>query len=102
MSESVDQEAVHSLLCGASRTEEEDPAIPFSSLTTLCHPILKHRFTLLFPKTSDLYALLDVVKVCVCWPTPTFCAPVLFTSICPKGKAYCTIHSFLEVYPGLM
>jgi pre-rRNA-processing protein TSR1 len=63
MSESVDQEAVHSLLCGASRTEEEDPAIPFSSLTTLCHPILKHRFTLLFPKTSDLYALLDVVKI---------------------------------------
>ena len=65
MSENVDREAVHSLLCGACRTEEEDPAIPFSSLTTLCHPSLKHRFTLLFLSTSDLYALLDVAKVCV-------------------------------------
>ena len=79
MSESVDREAVHSLLCGACRSEEEEPATPFSSLTTLCHPSLKHRFTLVFPPAAvfDLYALLDVAKVCVLAYTyvfvPLFC-----------------------------
>ena len=68
MSEAVDREAVHSLLCGTCTAEEEDPAIVFSSLTTLCHPSLRHRFTLLFPPSSDLYALLDVAKVCACVP----------------------------------
>ena len=75
----VDRETVHSLLCGACNTYGEDPVIQFSSLTTLYHPGLKQRFTLLFPSSSDLYALLDVAKV---WGVCVLC----LLASAPKGR----------------
>jgi pre-rRNA-processing protein TSR1 len=63
MSGSVDREAAHSLLCGACRAEGEGAGPPFSLLTSLHHPGLRHRFTLLFPPASNLYSLLDVARI---------------------------------------
>lgn len=87
MSENVDREAVHSLLCGTCQSDGEDPAvIPFTSLTTLCHPNLKHRFTILFPPlSSNLYSLLDVAKVCVLAHTYVSLTSVVFCLL-PKGR----------------
>lgn len=64
MSAAVDQESLHSLLCGTCETGD-DPH-PFAPLTTVCHRTLRHRFTFVFPPPSNLYALLDVAKVCMC------------------------------------
>lgn len=58
LSSDVRNEAVHSLVSTAC-----GEATPYEAVTTLVCPALKQRFTLVYPPTSDLYALLDVVKV---------------------------------------
>ncbi|KAL5463486.1 hypothetical protein EMCRGX_G032382 [Ephydatia muelleri] len=57
LSSDVRNEAVHSLVSTAC-----GEATPYEAVTTLVCPALKQRFTLVYPPTSDLYALLDVVK----------------------------------------
>lgn len=61
LSAAVDCQAIHSLLCGVC---EEELVPAFSPLTTLSIPSLKQRFTFAFPPASNLYAVLDVAKVC--------------------------------------
>lgn len=60
LSEHVDVYHVHSLLCGACDLDDPTPIMPPS---TLISPSLRHRFTVAYPSTCQLYTLLDVAKV---------------------------------------
>lgn len=61
LSDQVDTDQIHTLLCGAC--DLEDP-VPTNPPPTLISPLLKQRFTVAYPSPSNLYTLLDIAKAC--------------------------------------
>ena len=65
LSPQVDIPSLHNLLCRACAYECEDHAPQNKcSVTTLIDSAHKCRFSLVYPSICDLYAVLDIAKVC--------------------------------------